>query len=224
MNMMPNTAVSRPQPLSELAEALSLQVAQCLSGIHQLSQDSTVGWLHARGVEIGGEGLAVEVGTWVGGKAIALALGGPRVIAVDTFQASDGQTGSPALERLQRFLQRTDVLTETLQEFCRNVARAGVGDRVVGLVGSSPQVAEFFPPLSCDLVFLDGDHSREAVHADLDAWGPRVKRGGILCGHDREQGTVREPVTTWVATHQPAWGPLENGPDQIWWVRRLHGE
>lgn len=44
--------------------------------------------------------------------------------------------------------------------------------------------AERFPELSLDLVFIDADHSFEAVRADIAAWGPKVKPGGILSGHD----------------------------------------
>ncbi len=35
-----------------------------------------------------------------------------------------------------------------------------------------------------DLVFIDADHSQEAVQRDLRAWHPKVRPGGILCGHD----------------------------------------
>ena len=35
-----------------------------------------------------------------------------------------------------------------------------------------------------DFVFIDADHSYEAVRADILAYRPLVKRGGILAGHD----------------------------------------
>jgi hypothetical protein len=35
-----------------------------------------------------------------------------------------------------------------------------------------------------DFVYLDGDHSREAVETDIAAWWPLVRPGGILAGHD----------------------------------------
>lgn len=35
-----------------------------------------------------------------------------------------------------------------------------------------------------DLVMIDGDHSLEAVRADIRIWRRRVNRGGILAGHD----------------------------------------
>jgi hypothetical protein len=35
-----------------------------------------------------------------------------------------------------------------------------------------------------DMVYLDGDHSADAVEADIKAWVPKVKKGGIIGGHD----------------------------------------
>src|SRR5690606_321584 len=37
---------------------------------------------------------------------------------------------------------------------------------------------------SLDFVFLDGDHTRAGVEADIAAWLPKVKSGGVLAGHD----------------------------------------
>lgn len=37
---------------------------------------------------------------------------------------------------------------------------------------------------SIDVVYIDGDHSYEAVLKDLESWYPKLKEGGFLCGHD----------------------------------------
>eukprot|EP00971_Amphidinium_carterae_P228524 4532571-Amphidinium_carterae.1 len=37
---------------------------------------------------------------------------------------------------------------------------------------------------SLDLVFIDGDHSYEAVKRDIALWTPKVACRGILSGHD----------------------------------------
>jgi hypothetical protein len=37
---------------------------------------------------------------------------------------------------------------------------------------------------SLDFVYIDGDHSRDAVHADLAAWFPKVRPGGLLVCDD----------------------------------------
>lgn len=37
---------------------------------------------------------------------------------------------------------------------------------------------------SLDFVFIDADHHYEPVKADLIAWTPKVRKGGIVAGHD----------------------------------------
>ena len=41
-----------------------------------------------------------------------------------------------------------------------------------------------------DFVYLDADHSYAAVKADIAAWWPKVRKGGILAGHDYVQGLI----------------------------------
>lgn len=49
-----------------------------------------------------------------------------------------------------------------------------------------------------DCVWIDGAHDEASVYADLDAWWPRVRRGGEMAGHDftSEYG-VNRAVTRW---------------------------
>ena len=47
--------------------------------------------------------------------------------------------------------------------------------------GRSPQAGELVPG-SVDMVFIDGDHSRASITADIEYWQPRTRR--LLCGHD----------------------------------------
>lgn len=48
----------------------------------------------------------------------------------------------------------------------------------------STQAADLLYPKSFDFVYIDANHTYEAVKADLDAWYPLVKDGGWICGHD----------------------------------------
>ena len=43
--------------------------------------------------------------------------------------------------------------------------------------------AERFVPM-VDFVFVDGNHAYEYVKSDLEFYWPKIKPGGILCGHD----------------------------------------
>lgn len=42
------------------------------------------------------------------------------------------------------------------------------------------------PDLPLDVLFVDGDHSYKWVMNDLEAWGPKVKRGGLILCHDAD--------------------------------------
>merc|ERR1711862_250066 len=43
---------------------------------------------------------------------------------------------------------------------------------------------DMVPHGSLDVVFLDGDHSRDGLQLDFELWVPRVRPGGIVAGHD----------------------------------------
>lgn len=48
----------------------------------------------------------------------------------------------------------------------------------------SLQAVKLFSDNSFEFVYIDGDHSFAAALNDMRAWWPKVKPGGLLCGHD----------------------------------------
>lgn len=54
--------------------------------------------------------------------------------------------------------------------------------------------AELFEDNYFDFVFIDADHSYGSVVKDTTAWAPKVKKTGILAGHDYEAAGVRRAV------------------------------
>ena len=56
------------------------------------------------------------------------------------------------------------------------------------LVGSAHEASKWFADESLDFVFIDGDHSYEAVKQDINDWTPKVRKAGIVSGHDYYNG------------------------------------
>lgn len=64
------------------------------------------------------------------------------------------------------------------------------GRRAQFLLESSVVAAEKLSPRQFDFVYLDGDHTYEGVKADLAAWYPLVRSGGVFGGHDYDNTLV----------------------------------
>lgn len=126
----------------------------------------------------------VEVGSWQGKSAIYLAnqfkAFGKRahIHCVDTF---DGGTDAVIQARVRQ-MGGPDVAHARFQE---NLRKAQVDWMVTTHRSPSVDVAaSYFKDESVSAVFIDADHSYEAVKADLEAWYPKVKPGGLIAGHD----------------------------------------
>lgn len=68
--------------------------------------------------------------------------------------------------------------------------------RVIELKMYSTQAAELIPDNLLDFVFIDAQHDYESVKQDISTWKHKVKKGGILCGHDYDDrfDSVRKAV------------------------------
>lgn len=49
---------------------------------------------------------------------------------------------------------------------------------------TSEQAAHAMPDNTLDFCFIDADHRYEAVNQNIELWLPKIKSGGIICGHD----------------------------------------
>lgn len=64
----------------------------------------------------------------------------------------------------------------------------------------SVMAARMFDDASVFFVFVDGSHHYEDVKADLAAWEPKIRKGGIFAGHDHNAmfpGVVRAVAERW---------------------------
>lgn len=71
---------------------------------------------------------------------------------------------------------------------------------------------------SLDFVFIDADHSYDGVSTDIAHWAPKVRRGGMIYGHDIDRGEFFAGVRRAVEEAFSDWGT--NGPrwNYVWWA------
>jgi predicted O-methyltransferase YrrM len=124
--------------------------------------------------------VAVEVGSWVGNGSTrvlseVLRPAGGKLYCVDTWAGSDN---------VEHHLKFREQYGSMFRVFARNVWRYAGQGVVRPLALPSTEASRLFPDGSVDLVFIDGNHGYSAVKEDIAAWLPKVRSGGILCGHD----------------------------------------
>jgi len=66
---------------------------------------------------------------------------------------------------------------------------------------TSAEAARRLPDRHFDWVYIDGDHSKEAVYRDLSLYLPKVKQGGQIAGDDYAKPEVMAGVKRFVAEH-----------------------
>ena len=83
-----------------------------------------------------------------------------------------------------------------MYEFNKKPYPDKVKDIIHEIPGISWEVAHQFEDGYFDFVFIDADHAYESVRKDILAYLPKVRKGGILAGHDyvESQPGVRKAV------------------------------
>ena len=117
------------------------------------------------------------------------------MIAVDRWASDDPYYGD---------------LTETGGIFME--AAAAFGDRARVLHGTTVEMAARVEDGSLDFVFIDADHTTEAVLADIAAWWSKIRKGGAILGHDIDWPSVQIAV-------KQAFGDYETLPDDVWMAK-----
>jgi hypothetical protein len=79
--------------------------------------------------------------------------------------------------------EQHDIHRELVENLCLQFA-----PRAVMHTMPSVEAAGLFSYGQLDLCFIDAAHDKASVCEDIRAWLPKVRKGGILCGHDYHVG------------------------------------
>ena len=171
-------------------------------------------WLYDQAAAVPAGGVWVEVGCWKGRSFLPTAMGinGDATLwAVDTFE---GDARCPAhwdgREVPNWVYDHFRITIDAIRRL------RGVAAPVMKILRCSSMQASFgFQTKSVNGVFIDASHFYDSVSADIKAWMPLIKPGGIISGHDFSYPDVERAVKELV----PNW---EQGPKTIWWARQRH--
>jgi predicted O-methyltransferase YrrM len=84
-----------------------------------------------------------------------------------------------------------------------------LGGRINILRMSTLEASRLVADQTQDFVFIDADHTEEGCRADIEAWTPKIRPGGLICGHDYNWPTVKRAV---LATG----GNITRESDNVW--------
>lgn len=133
--------------------------------------------------------LIIEVGTWLGASAFRMANMTPdcvKIMCVDTWLGALEFYANP--DDATRFGQLGLVsgYPTVYYQFLANVVHQNLQHRIIPFPNTSLIAARWCRQgkVQADLVYIDASHDYEDVVADVEAWLPVVRKGGVLFGDD----------------------------------------
>lgn len=173
---------------------------------------SLIGWLRRLPMPITG----AEIGVFDGHTSENLLRAFPelKLWMIDPWKPFPGQSffSDMTAERFELMFQATTWWTEFARDR-RFIMREG-----------SPRATMWFADASLDFAFIDADHVYDAVSADIAAWWPKIRPGGLLTGHDYNvyldatgEWGVRRAVDEFAHRHERT---VERGLDGTWCIEK----
>lgn len=142
--------------------------------IPDCSRDDLPGFFREMGYKVG-----AEIGVYKGEYTIKLLDAGLKVYGIDPWRAYTNY--NEADKGIQKFQARQDFLYAHTQRYLDKYLKNGQCELVRK---TSMEAVEDFEDESLDFVYIDGHHGFRYVAEDLVEWSQKVKKGGIIAGHD----------------------------------------
>jgi hypothetical protein len=123
----------------------------------------------------------VEIGAWLGRSSFYLVdklnllggLGEMNIYIVDTWLGSKSE-----IDTHHAIAKEVNLYVD----FMRNMRK--LHGLFTPVRATSVEAATIFEDKTVDYVFIDAEHTYEAVKADIEAWLPKMSSIGIIAGHD----------------------------------------
>ena len=185
-----------------IKSALTLeQIEESLAEAHGWTTFDEGRALYSLAQGCSGQGVIVEIGSYMGRSTIWLAHGSKAGNNVKIY-AIDPHTGDP-----QTWEARPERWTYDF--FLTNIKAHGVDDIITPMVMTSEQATQDVPE-PVELVFIDGDHRYEFARLDFDLWFPKVISGGLIALHDAM------PEAGWPGPNRVVEESIRGSPQFVW--------
>lgn len=150
--------------------------------IPDCTRDDLPGFFKEMGFKVG-----AEIGVYKGEYTKILLSTGLQVYAVDPWLAYDDYD-----EKKRDFQARQDYLHEKVK------SRLSIYPNCTIIRKTSMDAVKDFENGSLDFVYIDGHHGFKYVAEDIWEWTKKVKKGGIISGHDYAliasgKGNIHDP-------------------------------
>jgi len=125
-------------------------------------------------------GNGIEIGVQKGefSKEILSSWKGEKLYLVDCWQKQENYDDIANKDDNEQ--------EENYKQTLKNVEK--YKKRVKVIKAFSKDAANSFEDGFFDFIYIDANHSYEAVKEDLNLWYPKLKDGGMFCGHDFLEG------------------------------------
>lgn len=155
----------------------------------------------------------VEVGVRTGkfSECICQEIPGVKLLSVDPYDVvfEDVRSNRIGVNRQQQYFEEA---TARLSKYDCQIIRK-----------TSLEAVREIPYESLDFVYIDGSHEFDYVMTDLIEWSKRVKKGGIVSGHDYfvfRDAAVVQAVDTYTKEHGiKDWFITDERTPSFWWVK-----
>jgi len=135
-------------------------------------------------------GLGLEVGVYEGefSKYILDHCPNLNLILLDCWQEQDKDIYKDDMNSSNQIqIQRINKTINNVRDHY---------NRINLIKGFSDHFSKLFANNIFDFIFIDGNHGYDSVKKDLNNWYPKIKNGGLFCGHDYVDGFSSDGATT----------------------------